>query len=363
MIDDGEQTQARKPVGIDHPALANGLDGGTALGGDQHSVPAHPARTRIAEARHQVAAHRPGELAPQPREGVVPFDREALHGGAQLADQLLEPRLLGAQTLEILSTAAGLGLEAHQHVVAPFARLLEIAEMRALLLLELGELGVLGLEFGIELGKPPHVVLDEADLTGSSPPEVAVVGEHAAGERRILLVEEELERFLSPDEVSRAHLPGERGAVVFELRLAGTLFGGERSATGGVLGALVTNAGERVAGVCHGELRAAQLARQPVALDLLGAHFTRHPLDLRLHGLQLLLGLAGVVRAGCRRRRGEVRRRGEGRNGEGCDDEPEQTVPEPARRRGWSGGRASAGSSRRRAVRHRGAIMRALFRP
>src|SRR5262249_50855854 len=187
------------------------------------------------------------------------------------------------------------------------------------------------------------VALDEGDLTSAGPAEVAVVGKHAAGERGILLVEKELEGLLSPDEIGRAHLPGECAAVLFELCLARALLGRECGATRGVLGALVANLCERIAGVCDRELRATQLARQPVALDLLGAHFACPPLDPRFRGLELLLGLAGIARAAPSRRR-EVRRGDQGRNGEGGDGEPE---PVP----------------RRRAVRRRGAIMRALLRP
>src|SRR5262249_8224703 len=160
---------------------------------------------------------------------------KALHGRAQFPHELLETRLLRPQPLEILRATAGLGLETHEHVAAPLARLLEIAQLRALLVLELRELRVLGLEFGIQLGEAVHVILDEMDLAGARAAEVAVVSEHAAGERRVFLVEEELEGLLPADEIGGAHLTCERLTILIQLLLTGALFGGERRTPCGIL--------------------------------------------------------------------------------------------------------------------------------
>src|SRR5439155_16791653 len=150
--------------------------------------------------------------AAQARKDIVALERKALHGGAQLAQQFLEPRLLTAQPLEILSARVRLRLEAREHVGALRARLLELVQSRALLLFQLRELLILGRELPVEFREAPQVVLDEPDLPGACAPEVAVVGEHAAGERGILLVQQQLEGLVAADEVSGTQLPGERRA-------------------------------------------------------------------------------------------------------------------------------------------------------
>src|SRR6185312_10776952 len=199
-------------------------------------------------------------------------------------------------------------------------------------------------ELLVELGEALHVVLDELDLAGARAAEVAVVGEHAPGERRVLLVEEQLERLLPADQVGGAHLPGERGAVVAELARARLLLGGERGAARRALGALAAHVDPGLARPSHRQLRAPQLARQAVALDLLAAHLAADALDLGLDRLRLFLGLPGVGL-------GAVR----GRPGPGAGTEPaagEHGGPRP---------RAAPGA--RGAERQGGAIMRALLRP
>src|SRR6267154_1034509 len=171
-------------------------------------------------------------------------------------------------------------------------------------------------------------------------PEVAVVGEHAAGECGILLVQEQLEGLLAADEISGAQLPGERRAVVLYLGFTHVLLGGQRRAARGARGSLAAHLAERFAELPDRELRGAQLLREPVALDLLGAHLAGDPLDLGLDRLQLRFGLARirlrVPRRGSRQRGAAEyhQRQGERRQGR-------------SRRAEWQGG----------------AIMRALFSP
>src|SRR5256885_10151426 len=124
--------------------------------------------------------------------------------------QFLESRLLTAQPLETLGARVRLRLEAREHVTALRARVLELVQLRALLFFQLRERLVLGSQRAVELRQTLQVVLDELDLPGARAPEVAVVGEHPAGERGILLVQEQLERLLAADEVSGAQLHGER---------------------------------------------------------------------------------------------------------------------------------------------------------
>src|SRR5256886_16798783 len=180
-------------------------------------------------------------------KGVVPLERKALHGGAQLTQQFLESCLLTAQPLETLRARVRLLLEAREHVAALRARMLELVQLRALLFFQLRELLILGSQLAVEFRETLQVVLDELDLPGARAPKVAVVGEHAAGERGILLVQEQLERLLAADEVSGAQLPGERRSVVLYLGFAHLLLGGERRAARGARGALAVHLAERIA--------------------------------------------------------------------------------------------------------------------
>src|SRR6266404_3977909 len=102
VIDDGQETEPRQPVRVDDPALVNRPDRRPTLGGDEQAVPFQAAGPRFAEARHDPAAHRPGELPAQVRKGVVAVDRELLRCPAQLAQQPLQARLLAAQPLQAL---------------------------------------------------------------------------------------------------------------------------------------------------------------------------------------------------------------------------------------------------------------------
>src|SRR5256885_12729410 len=95
------------------------------------------------------------------------------------------------------------------------------------------------------------------------------LGEHAAGECGILLVQEQLEGLLAADEISGAQLPGERRAVVLYLGFTHVLLGRQRRAARAALGSLAAHFAERFAELPDRQLRGAQLLREPVALDLL----------------------------------------------------------------------------------------------
>src|SRR5205823_12608254 len=164
-----------------------------------------------------------------------------------------------------------------KHVAALDARELQLVQLCALLPLELGELLILGIELPLELGNALDVLLDEPDLRGARAAEVAVVGEDAAGERGVLLVEEELQRLLPADGVGGAQLPGERCALLAHLALALMLLGGELRAPCGALGALAAHLGERRAHLADRELGTLELGGQLVALDLLGSHLSGDP--------------------------------------------------------------------------------------
>ena len=168
---------------------------------------------------------------------------------------------------------------------------------------------------------------DEADLVGARTAEIAVVREHPPSARRVLLIEEQLQRLLAADEVCGAQLTGERGALAGERLLALRLLIGERDAALGMLGALASAAAPGVAHVSCRGLGIAQLPRQPVLLDLVPADLVAHALDLGLNGLQIGLGLARVARGDGGRRQGSGEHGGE----HGSKHRPYNARPLPRR--------------------------------
>ena len=71
------------------------------------------------------------------------------------------------------------------------------------------------------------------DLLGARTPEVAVVHEHATRARRVLLVEQQLQRLLAADQVGGAQLPGQGSPVLSQIGLPRPSFGGQRRTLGG----------------------------------------------------------------------------------------------------------------------------------
>jgi len=65
------------------------------------------------------------------------------------------------------------------------------------------------------------VLLDGVDLIGARAAEIAVITEHALRLRRVLLIEQQLERFGLPDHVRHAQLGGQCGALTLERALLG----------------------------------------------------------------------------------------------------------------------------------------------
>src|SRR5581483_2775361 len=119
VIDDAQQPQTRKPVGIDDSAAIDGPHGCAAIGCHQYAVPLDAAGALLAEPGNQLATDRPRELASQPCEGVVAVDGKLLDRTAQLGEQLLESALLALETLEALGARIRFGCQTGQHVRAP----------------------------------------------------------------------------------------------------------------------------------------------------------------------------------------------------------------------------------------------------
>src|SRR6185437_10825856 len=96
------------------------------------------------------------------------------------------------------------------------------------------------------------------NLTGARPAKVPVVGEHASGALRVLLIQQQLQRLLAPDHVSSADLPSERLPLAAQVRLPLLLRCSQRRSAGGGLGTLPAHAVEPLTGLADGDLRGAQ---------------------------------------------------------------------------------------------------------
>jgi rhodanese-related sulfurtransferase len=153
-------------------------------------------------------------------------------------------------------------------------------------------------------------------LLGAGPAEIAVIGEHAAGARRVPLVEQQLERFLATYHVGSAQLSGERLAFRLEGTPSFTTLGRYLRAALATCISLVLDPCESVARSRHRLLGSTQLARQPVALGSVARDLGAHAVDLTADLLEIRLRL-GMIGALARRRRRSSRRqqRGEQRDG------------------------------------------------
>src|SRR5579864_7322523 len=115
-------------------------------------------------------------------------------------------------------------------MAARAACLLQRPELAALLSFQLRELRVLSLQLHLQLPDALHVILDAPDLPGARVTEVAVVGEHAAGDLWVALVQQQLQRLLAPNQVRGPHLACERVAVGAKFAFTRVFFSGERGA-------------------------------------------------------------------------------------------------------------------------------------
>ena len=194
VINDGQQPEARQPVGIHHAAVIDRPHRRTLRAGEQHAVPFHATRARLAERSHQPAGHGPRQLAAQLRERVLAVGWklvDALQRAPQFAHQLFQAALLLLEAFELLwrgsSTrlpaipARDRGVRARRcsRETSPFCRGFERGQ--ALLLRG---------QFRIELAELGQMRIDGGDLAGARTAEVLVIDEHAAGLAGIALVEQ-----------------------------------------------------------------------------------------------------------------------------------------------------------------------------
>src|SRR6185437_165800 len=296
VIDDDEEPESGQPVRIDHPALRNRAHGGAALRREEVSLPLETAGPYLAEALDDAAGHGPGQLAAHSGEGRVAqiLRRQTRGRPPQLAEQRFEVALLLPQAPEPLRTGLGLRGDAGQNLHAMRAGLLQSRDLRLLVPGQPRELRVLRLQLTVELPDPLQIALDGRDPGGPRPAEVAVIDEHAARPRRILLVEQQLERLLAADEVGSPQLPGERAAAAGEVGLELLLPGLELRPARGAGLPLLHEVLEGGLGLADRFLRVLQLTGELVPLCLAAAHLARDPCDLAADGLELCPGLAGI---------------------------------------------------------------------
>ena len=160
--------------------------------------------------------------------------------------------------------------------------------------LEFDEARLLAGELGVELADARHVLLDAPDLLGARTAEVAVVGEHASGARRVALVQQQLQRLLAADLLRRAQLRGERLAFAGQRRLALLAFARELDATAAALAALASQPRHLAAHAADGLLGTAQVAGQTVALGGIATDLAADALDFLLDLAQFGFGFRPV---------------------------------------------------------------------
>jgi hypothetical protein len=188
VVDDGEQSQAREPIGVDDAAFGNRAHRRAAFGRNAQAVPFDAARAGIAEMRDDAAAYGPRELAAQPRKRILAVrpdssaprapDRaaasRALPSGAAAARGFARgcairsadwraPGLRCSRACSSATSCARRSFSSSCRCVSSAARLLIQTFDRA-------QLGV-----------------DAIDLPGVRAAKIAVVDEQAAGARRVLL--------------------------------------------------------------------------------------------------------------------------------------------------------------------------------
>ena len=133
--------------------------------------------------------------------------------------------------------------------------------------------------------------------------EIAVVDEQAAGARRILLIEQQLQGLLGTDEIGGTQLARQAPArALARARLVAMLILREHGAPCGALRMLALHLLQAIARAADRDFGLAQLAAEAVALELIAVDLACDPLDLRLDGLQLSFGLLAVrLRSGAQR--------------------------------------------------------------
>ena len=297
VIDDGEQTEPGQPIGIDDPALVDRLDGRTSLRGHQHAIPFHAAGPRITEPRHEHARPRARRVSRVTVAKALLLSTGNLSiASRNSCSSFSSPACWLLQPLQALRLRVGFRRQAREHHGALARACSSSVRSARCCFSSSASLASCACSSVIELGDGLHVVLDGMDLLRARPSEIAVVDEHPAGARRILLIEQQLQRLLMADQIGGAQLSGQRApAFCAIVGLPSRFSRGQRARLDGTFRALAADAVQALARLADRHFCGPQLSREAVPLDLLPADLPGDAVDLGLDRLQLGLRLPGVA--------------------------------------------------------------------
>jgi hypothetical protein len=108
LIDHEEKPEVGHPAGEDDPSVRDRVDGRSPRGGDEDAVPETDARAvRLAEGPDEPSLNRPGESAPEPREGERNARRPGnpREGTVETAEKTCEGVCAGEEEIEESASA------------------------------------------------------------------------------------------------------------------------------------------------------------------------------------------------------------------------------------------------------------------
>ncbi|MNC01194.1 hypothetical protein D3C75_485380 [compost metagenome] len=339
-----------------------GAHPGAGGGADQHAVPLQAGiAARGAEAGQQAAVHRPGQLAAGLGEGAV--DRRgvagnqwaaagraapaAVGGGGQAALGLLAGALLGQLArllgfaglagegfldgleylgqlgllalagLELAIAVAQFAVELGQRAAALVADLVQRAA--AVLQFELlaGQQGVLGGQVGLDAVQLAQGVVVAGQLLAARAAEVVVVGQVAGELLGPLLIEQQLEVFLTAALVGGADLDGDQLLLLSALALEFFFLLVEALDLALAVLELLLESIDLLLQGAHLALGALQLLLDAGLLLLQAAEQFLQLGDVALRGFQLALGIGALIGDGRGEAAGEQGKQGGAQHGQG----------------------------------------------
>jgi hypothetical protein len=177
MVDDDEQPHSGQPVGKRDAAVIDGADLATLLGSQHDAIPLQlAAHTRLAEVVDEGTCDRPGEAAPEFREGLFRADRVVGQDGRQLRNQPCEIFFLGCETLYLAPLTRKFVLQGRQQFAALLLRLFDAVELARLLVRKLCETGLFGGDLSSELGELADARANAAYIAGAMIVQLTVIG-------------------------------------------------------------------------------------------------------------------------------------------------------------------------------------------